>query len=454
MEINAGQLMTNPDRSHRQIGFLGLDPLDAAAEEEEEDDLSESLSFDEEPEAVGEAEPEAQSESVPEAEPMAGLDDEPDAEPFEEPPAAAFAALVAELGEQAGLRRRPIIFDHDDDALVSPPEWTEGEPIAAPPANEAPVPPPEYDWRHADVPLDEPPGLPVAETEAEEFQPGEFAPEQPVEPLADLPAEEPLEEEAFGAAEEIAPAADAEPAELAAFEAREDGEFEYAEPDEEGTDDEDTDDEDMGYGSLIKAGSRHADRTSDHDDPDDAAADIEAPEISGGFAPEPPVLAEEEPSWELPEPEPEPESTEWPEPEFATTHDEAVWPSEETPVPDAAELPDDLSEPVEQGWTALPAAAAREDDFDDWDPLPEPAGLPPVETVFLPEPPPIAVAHHSLRARVLQAQKPRKSATDRIRTVLDWLAQRFGEIVLPRFKRLLAWAKDRWESYRAGRSQD
>src|SRR5690606_31151063 len=78
MEINAGQLMTNPDRSNRQVGFQNLG-LDAGEEEEDEGDLAETLSWDDDTAATDGADWQPEN-------PLAGTgiaedDDDPDWQP-------------------------------------------------------------------------------------------------------------------------------------------------------------------------------------------------------------------------------------------------------------------------------------------------------------------------------------------------------------------------------------
>jgi len=441
MEINAGQLMTNPQRSERITELTGFDPFEmededslddveeafsaALAGEWDEDEASEPVAEDELPEAIEPLEDEPQGVFPPapeqDAEEPVAEDPEWREEPVEDesydedqeaalrqwapdnidlPAEAGWEAQAPELGMsgERPKRKMAIQFDHsnDEEAPEEPQDWQAFEQAAL--GDEAPVP---------DAPT---PEAPAPEWPAEEAEPAEYPsqPEQAAEwdaPVESLP--EP----------ELAPQWDA---------------FDREEPDVTPEPPEETFEE-----VELEAAP------DDREEPIDSEPQWQAPQAAE-FEPEAPL--EPEPQWDAPQ-DPEPEA---PQPAPPAFNAEPHWEERDLPAPT-------WHPPVEDEYEAEeyePQEEYAEDEpqpFDDepqWAAEPEPEFAEAAEEEFEPSTPafdifaerePITVDQvkapipfgldeytnrHQLRARVVGNYTPEVTLSQRIGKALVWLAKR------------------------------
>jgi hypothetical protein len=488
MEINAGQLMTNPDRN-RQVGFVGLG-LDASNEEDEEDDLAESLTWETE---------EAEDDDWQPENPLAGTgiaeEDDDDSGWQPENPLAG-TGIVQDDDDDDWQPENPLagtgIVQHDED------DWQPENPLAgaefveqddwstaaqAPLDTAAPTAmPADYQDDDWNVALPAAPQMP--DTPAAEYHRPEVADDEWDIPPAAVSKPELLPEEP--AAAEIAPA-EIEPPVLEAPDAAGDEilpEFAAAafEPDPQPAAEAEAEPEDPSANPTIewqallvkKTGKKPVELppidwgefAADETQPGEIASEPATP-FAAGWA--------DEAADELPALPPEPE---WQ--DFAgdeAIEEAATDDTVEPALPAAAgEAADDAAGPYDTEWSAFasqpPAETpAPEPEFTyepeftadtGFEPEPEyaaePEFVPESESTTEPEPPPVleqieiarfpapppVVPHHSLRARVMKAQQPRTPPAARLKPLFQWLAARFRQFVLPQLKRLFAWAGAKW----------
>jgi hypothetical protein len=453
MEINAGQLMTNPDRSSRQIGFQSLG-LDAGDEGAEEDDLAESLNW----EAAAEEEDDGDWQPT---NPLAGTgiveDDEDDWQPSNP---LAGTGIVQYDDEDDWQPENPLAgteFEGHDD-------W----PAVEEPASQAPTPlgfaEAAYDdWNEPVPPVDQLPEAPlpaVADAE-DDWQAASAAPSEAAAPFEEVEWEAPTatvpeaeelpvaaealsEAPAFPEEEPLPEAAEAAPvewqpvAEDIAQDVVEEGEL-ADEPAEQAP---------IAWESLLvrKSGKRPVDLGPiDWDEFAEDAHAGEAPVEPAAFdhgwaeeaaeTPEPPTLPPEPiaPDWQAFSAEEEIEEKV----AIAANQDEWLPP---------VETAEEESGPYDTEWSAFVEPA---DDYAVSEPIlpspPEPEPEPEqIEVVRFPAPPVVEAPHHSLRAKVMKAQQPRTTQASKVKPALDWLAAQFRQFVLPQLKRLFAWASTKW----------
>lgn len=437
MEINAGQLMTNPDRSSREVGFGALG-LDASAEEEDEDELAESLTWE-----TGAEDDDADWQ--PEN-PLAGTgmeqpdeDDDPDWRP-ENPLAGTGFEEADEDDDPAWASQDPPA----DTNFAEAQEWSvpADEPVEAPPAqrgvngfaDEAYA---EEAWAEPSPPA-EPPMREEPAPEDEQARPVAAAPIEEEARFEDVEWELPSAVAADGAAAPIeAEAGFDAPPEAPELAAIEEGLAEYpVEPpvgniaaDEEAGDD---DDESALAGTppiewQALLGKK---RTKEPALP----PPIDWGEFAAGEDPaEDPAEADYD--WGTPTPEPAAAEPDW----QAFAAEEAA---EAAPEPFEPEWREEAGEDSEE---TLPAASFEETIQAEFEPEFQPSSSPErIEIVRFPAPPAVEPTHHSIRARVLKVHPPRTPPRSRIKPVLRWIAARFENTILPLLKRLFARAKEKW----------
>lgn len=482
MEINAGQLMTNPDRSNRNIGFLNLDPLDAMQEVEEEEDLAESLSWA----ADEDDDPDWQPEN-----PLAGTgiaqEDEEDADWQPENPLAG-TGIVQEEEDDLDWQPENPLAGTGLDAATENPDWQSENPLAGTEFEaEAEVP----EW-HPEVPLLEAEFVEaeVSEWQAEEPLSGNVAEEPADWPAAhDPPVETPTDADEIPAVAveddwiDAVPSARQFAVRLPAFE-----DEQAWTPDTPAEDEAEQHFAEVEWEALSVTDETFEDLPSASEALDDVAGeaalpDLETPEIANAElepAQEPTVKAPipwqtfleqrvgkqriAAAAFESEEIAEEPADAGY----EGDTADWADSPIDTPAVPDAWE-------PVAGGWAEPPAGFAAETPEADWQPTlpeeeaderfepldtewdgsngyeaapeewsvaklePEPAEPQQIEIVRFPAPPVVELPRHSLRAKVLQSSRPRRSNADRVKAAFVWLWNRLKPL-LPHLRRLLAWA--------------
>lgn len=424
MEINAGQLMTNPDRSARQVGFQALG-LDTNPVEEDEDDLAETLHWE--------------------------AEDEDNADWQPENPLAGTGIVEAEDDDADWQPENPLAGTEFEHAETDDADW--GNPL--PPAAGGTAFEDEHAWSEAPPAVEQPD---YREVEWETPVAAAAEPETPVETGTDfeIPPEPPIETAAFEPpAIEPAPIdwqelpeaeAPLEPAEADKPAAIEPAPVDWQELPEAGAPPAPS--APIAWESLLakRPPKKQVDLTpidwgefAEEEAP--AAAPAPLPPIDDGW----PDSGEE--PFELPA-EPAPVWQNFPawEAEEAPGAVEAFEAAEEPAAPAEPEWPgfaaEEPAEVEETGWTAFASEEPGEPVEEVLVPEAEPDQI---EVLHFPAPPPAApapeVPHHRLRAMVMKSHQPHKPRSSALKPAARWLWARFNAVVMPLLKRLWAWAR-------------